>query len=259
MMGSSLGDRGPLWATSARGTRMFVVVSFWCLGSGNVLCGPRKWWGQSLEVEVPWGRLQQGALRCLALVSGVSVRAGSVFLSGTLKKERKKDGGKEKKERKKRQADWNNSEINEHFLFSWVRAVWPWMKVRVNIINTWCISMSEAVTTSSLIMVTSIVSKKSLARDRQTGRQTDIFGSSTLKFAKSLTTLQTQSGISEKKIREVSVYFLVFHGHKWTMWMVGELNQASLLQLKVFFSRGMPDILFLPSISRELWQGLFDG
>ena len=49
------------------------------------------------------------------------------------------------------------------------------MKVKVNIINMSCISMSEAVNVPSLIMMTSIVSKESLARDthRHTDRQTD--------------------------------------------------------------------------------------
>ena len=38
------------------------------------------------------------------------------------------------------------SEINKRLLFSPLRSVWPWVKVKVNIINTWCILMSEAVT-----------------------------------------------------------------------------------------------------------------
>ena len=33
-------------------------------------------------------------------------------------------------------------EIIEH-LYSWLRYLWPWMKVRVNIFNTWCITMSD--------------------------------------------------------------------------------------------------------------------
>ena len=44
------------------------------------------------------------------------------------------------------------------------------MKVKVNIINTWCILMSDTVTMPSLMMVTVIVSEDSLARDRQTDR-----------------------------------------------------------------------------------------
>ena len=55
------------------------------------------------------------------------------------------------------------------------------MKVKVNIINMSCISMSEAVNVPSLIMMTSIVSKESLARDTHT--QTDRQVSSKLKFA----------------------------------------------------------------------------
>ena len=47
------------------------------------------------------------------------------------------------------------------------------MKVKVNMINTYCITMSEAVTMLSLMMMTSIVSEELLARDAQTDRQTD--------------------------------------------------------------------------------------
>ena len=49
-----------------------------------------------------------------------------------------------------------------------IASVWPWMKVKVNIIHTWCI-MSEAVTVSNLMM-TFIVSEESLARDMHTQR-----------------------------------------------------------------------------------------
>ena len=47
------------------------------------------------------------------------------------------------------------------------------MKIKVNIINTQCILMSEAVTVPNLTMMTSIVSEESLARDRHnTGTHT---------------------------------------------------------------------------------------
>ena len=76
---------------------------------------------------------------------------------------------------------WPVSEIIENVIFSWLRSVWPWMKVKVNMINTWCVTMSEARTMQSVMMMTSIVSEESLARDthtqtgrhRQTDRQTD--------------------------------------------------------------------------------------
>ena len=42
------------------------------------------------------------------------------------------------------------------------------MKVKANIINTWCIIMSEAVTVPRLMMMASIVSEESLARDART-------------------------------------------------------------------------------------------
>ena len=35
--------------------------------------------------------------------------------------------------------------------------MWPWIKVKVNIINTWYITMSDAVAVPSLMMMTSIV------------------------------------------------------------------------------------------------------
>ena len=60
------------------------------------------------------------------------------------------------------------SEIIKYLLFSWLRSVWPWMKVQVNIINTWCILMSEAVTLPSLMMMALIASEDLLARDRHT-------------------------------------------------------------------------------------------
>ena len=37
---------------------------------------------------------------------------------------------------------WTVSEIIKHLLFSWFRFVWPWMKVKVNMMNTWCILMT---------------------------------------------------------------------------------------------------------------------
>ena len=48
------------------------------------------------------------------------------------------------------------------------------MKAKVNIINTRCILMFEAVTMPSLIMITSIVSEESLARDTRTDVQTRV-------------------------------------------------------------------------------------
>ena len=60
---------------------------------------------------------------------------------------------------------WTVSEIIKHLLFSWLRSVSPWMKVKVNIINTWCIITSEAVTVPSLTMMTLIVSEESLVQE----------------------------------------------------------------------------------------------
>ena len=48
------------------------------------------------------------------------------------------------------------------------------MQVTVNIINTRCTLMSQAITVPSLIIMTLIVSEESLARDRHTDRQTHI-------------------------------------------------------------------------------------
>ena len=44
----------------------------------------------------------------------------------------------------------------------------PWVNVMANIINTWCILMSETVTVSSFMMMTLIVFEESLAKDRHT-------------------------------------------------------------------------------------------
>ena len=46
------------------------------------------------------------------------------------------------------------------------------MKIKVNIINTWCILMSEAVTEPTLMTMTLIVSEELYARDRHAHRQT---------------------------------------------------------------------------------------
>ena len=67
---------------------------------------------------------------------------------------------------------WTVSEIIEHWLFSWLRSVWPWMKGKVNIINTWCMPMSESVSVPSLTMMISTVSKESFARDTNKHTQT---------------------------------------------------------------------------------------
>ena len=66
---------------------------------------------------------------------------------------------------------WTVYEIIEHSLFSPFTSIWPW-KVKINIINTWCILMSEAVTVPSLMRMTLTVSEESLERDRQTDRHT---------------------------------------------------------------------------------------
>ena len=47
------------------------------------------------------------------------------------------------------------------------------MKVMANIINTWCISETDAVTVSNWIAIALLVSEIWLATDRQTDRQTD--------------------------------------------------------------------------------------
>ena len=93
---------------------------------------------------------------------------------------------------------WTVSKIIK-LLFSWLRSVRPWMKAKVYIINTWCMLVSEAVTVLSLMMMTSIVSKEH-THVRMHAR-TDILGSSTLTFAKSLATLQTRrkKGTNERK------------------------------------------------------------
>ena len=67
---------------------------------------------------------------------------------------------------------WTVSEIMQHWLFSWFRSVWLWMKVKGNAINTWCITMYGAVARPSLTMITSTVSEKLSARDTHTHART---------------------------------------------------------------------------------------
>ena len=82
------------------------------------------------------------------------------------------------------------------------------MKVKVNIINTGCIPMFEAVTVSSLMMMTLIVSEELLARDRETNRQTErqrdtpphthtLSRPSTLKFANKNQGRQNQKNLKK--------------------------------------------------------------
>ena len=69
---------------------------------------------------------------------------------------------------------WILSEIIKRLFFNdYITSVWPWIKVKVNIINTWCISMSEAVTVWRLMMMTSIASEDSIAFEGHTQTQTD--------------------------------------------------------------------------------------
>ena len=81
---------------------------------------------------------------------------------------------------------WTVSETFKH-LVTLIRSVWPWMKVKVNTINTCCSLMSEAFTVPSLMMMTVIVSEELLARDRHTDTVWSI-----LNFSKSLRTLKTK-------------------------------------------------------------------
>ena len=84
---------------------------------------------------------------------------------------------------------WNNGT----FIIFTIK-LWPWMKVEVNIIHTWCILMSEAVTVPGWMMMTLIVSEESLARDTRsrTHARTDTH-THTHTHKMSLPTLQTKS------------------------------------------------------------------
>ena len=69
-----------------------------------------------------------------------------------------------------------HSKLDEHwlkrfwntrtFIISWLRTVWLWKKIKVNIISTWCIPLSETVTVPSFMTMASTVSEESLANDR---------------------------------------------------------------------------------------------
>ena len=50
--------------------------------------------------------------------------------------------------------------------------MWPWVKVKVNIINMWCIPVTEAVTVSNLIAIASLVFEIWVAMERQTHSDT---------------------------------------------------------------------------------------
>ena len=91
---------------------------------------------------------------------------------------------------------WTVSEIIEHLLFSRVRSVRPWMKVKVNIINTWCIHVTEAVTVSNVIAIASLVSE--IWRVTDTG-QTDIRTHRHRHLVSSMLTLSFKVWKKEKK------------------------------------------------------------
>ena len=84
---------------------------------------------------------------------------------------------------------WIVSKIIEQFLFSWLRSVWSWMEFKVQIMNTWCILVTEAVTASNLITIVSLVSEIWRTTDRHTHtdrlKHTDYLDSSMLSFSKS--------------------------------------------------------------------------
>ena len=73
--------------------------------------------------------------------------------------------------------------------------MWPWMKVMVNIVNTWCIIMSDTVTLARLTTMTSTGSEESLAREIHTQTYTHTQTRSRLssvKFAQSRTLLHNE-------------------------------------------------------------------
>ena len=69
------------------------------------------------------------------------------------------------------------------------------MKVKVNIINTWCILVAAAVSVPSWTMTASIVSDESLARDTQTGRRGLVHLKMFSKSPKTLKTISTKHSI----------------------------------------------------------------
>ena len=89
-------------------------------------------------------------------------------------------------------ANLNSFWNKQTFIIFMIKICVIWMKVKVNIINTWCILMSEAVTVLSLMMMTLIVFEESLARGRHTHRHTKTRGRLVLNFFK-VRLLQTKT------------------------------------------------------------------
>ena len=97
---------------------------------------------------------------------------------------------------------------NIYYFHSWPRSVWSWMKVKVNIINTWCIAVSEAVTMPSLMMMTLrlIVSEESPARDTYG----HTLASSIVHFFKVAYDFESNEWSVKKKSTYLATLFLLF-------------------------------------------------
>ena len=128
---------------------------------------------------------------------------------------------------------WIVSEIIECVLSLWLISVWPWMKVRVNIINTLsvCITMSKAVIVPSLMMITS----------------NSFWGIACKGHTQTHTYTQTDFGV---------VYLKVFQSHK-RLWKQKEQWEGQMLYIEAM-QRGSTLVMYrssraclslLPSIS----------
>ena len=110
------------------------------------------------------------------------------------------------------------SEIIKRLFFSWLRSMWPSMKVKVNIINTWCMLMSEAVTVPSLTMMPSTVSEESFVRDTHTDTRTD-FGLVYVDFFKVRKTLKTKRRANAQSLtRYRTIKWTAGDGSTHLMW-----------------------------------------
>ena len=136
-------------------------------------------------------------------------------------------------------------EIIEHLLFSWLRSVWPWMKVKVNIINTWCILVTEAVTVSNVIAIASLVSEIWLATERHTHTHWQWHRLDQVVYVK--------TGLNNwKRLESFSGWLKLFtHGTDCTPPAAGKVHAAtkSKLQIKDYVLKCPVDIIYYISKS----------
>ena len=94
---------------------------------------------------------------------------------------------------------WNNRTFII-FMIAY-RSVWPSMKGKVNIINTWCVLVTEAIIVLHRTAIASLISEIWLTADRQRHRQPDLVYVNLCKVTKTLKTKRTKRKRRKRTLR----------------------------------------------------------